>query len=62
MCAGDAETKTRVGKVLMWQQQRHTVEVIKENYAALINQDLQSNILTVSINLLTLLLGESCAF
>lgn len=46
----------------MWQQQRHTVEVIKENYAALINQDLQSDILPASINMPTLLLGKSCAF
>lgn len=36
MCAREAERKTRVGKVPTWQQQRHTVEVIKENYAALI--------------------------
>lgn len=41
MCAGDAETKTRVGKVPTWQQLRHAVEVIKGNYAALINQNLQ---------------------
>lgn len=63
MCTGDAETKTRVGKVPIWQQRRrHTVEVIKENYAAVINQDLQSNMLPASINLPTLLFGESCAF
>lgn len=62
MCAREAERKTRVGKVPTWQQQRHTVQVIKENYAALINQDLQSDILPASINMPTLLLGKSCAF
>lgn len=54
--------KTRVGKVPTWQQQRHAVEVIKENYAALINQDLQSDILPASTDMPTLLLGKGCAF
>lgn len=61
MHAGEAQTETRLGKVPTRQQQRHTVEVIKENYAALINQDLQSDVLPASASMPTVLLDKSWA-